>query len=425
MPQEWKRFEGRTIDGKFRLQKYLGESTTSAVFLSDDVQGHPTVVKLVKAEPNASDSQLLRWRAAQKLSHPHLIRLFDCGSCVLFGVQLLYVVMEYADESLSTILPERALTPAEVREMLGPTLEALGYIHSQSLIHGHVKPSNMLAVNEQLKISSDGVFATGSKTQSLMQASPYLPPEHGNANLSPAADIWSLGVTLVEVLTQKVPSQSDDGQKRNLPSALPIPFRAIAEKCLRADPQQRPTVSEIKRDLDSPPVPVSTSMSLAKTPSRTLRPFLIAGALLVLIIAGLYFLLRRPGNALPRSQNTITSPAALDTTAETKASPPPVGATANAEKVILRVLPDVSRNSLRTIHGTIKVRLRVTSDTAGNVEKTRLEAGGPSRYFADRAVEAAKQWKFQPTGPSGRSLDWNLEFQFRRSGVTARETALK
>jgi len=89
------------------------------------------------------------------------------------------------------------------------------------------------------------------------------------------------------------------------------------------------------------------------------------------------------------------------------------------------VLPDVSRNSLRTIHGTIKVRLRVTSDTAGNVEKTRLEAGGPSRYFADRAVEAAKQWKFQPTGPSGRSLDWNLEFQFRRSGVTARETALK
>ena len=68
------------------------------------------------------------------------MRLLDCGQCELDGEQLLFVVMEYAEESLSQILPYRALGPDEVQELLVPTLDALAFLHSEKWIQGQLKP---------------------------------------------------------------------------------------------------------------------------------------------------------------------------------------------------------------------------------------------------------------------------------------------
>src|SRR5260370_6838854 len=69
---------------------------------------------------------------------------------------VLYVVMEYADENLSLVLSSRPLTAAETREMLPPGLDALRYLHGKGFVHGHLKPANIMATGDQLKVSTDG-----------------------------------------------------------------------------------------------------------------------------------------------------------------------------------------------------------------------------------------------------------------------------
>src|SRR5260370_40910168 len=74
----------------------------------------------------------------------------------------LYVVMEYAEENLSQILPQRSLTESEVRDMLGPVLDALVFLHGKGLVHSRIKPSNILATADQLKLSTEALFPIGA-----------------------------------------------------------------------------------------------------------------------------------------------------------------------------------------------------------------------------------------------------------------------
>src|ERR1700689_3966306 len=144
----WKNWEGRVADDKFALRKFLGGSDYSAVFLTEQAGAgsQKSAIKLILAESLDESAQLSSWAAAAKLSHPHLIRLFDCGSCTLDGTHLLYVVTEFAEENLAEILPLRALAPPEASEMLHPTAEALDYLHRSGLAHGRIRPSNIMGV---------------------------------------------------------------------------------------------------------------------------------------------------------------------------------------------------------------------------------------------------------------------------------------
>src|ERR1700678_1483738 len=164
----WKSREGRTVDGKFPLQQWLGSSDHSAVFLTDRTgqkrTGEPkkAVIKLITAAAGQEDIQLSRWRDAAKLSHPHLLQLFECGRCQVDDNQnndkrLLYVVMEFAEENLAEILPLRPLAADEASAMLAPTTEALAYLHQSGFVHTRIRPSNIMALQDQLKISADGV----------------------------------------------------------------------------------------------------------------------------------------------------------------------------------------------------------------------------------------------------------------------------
>ena len=65
--------------------------------------------------------------------------------------------MEYAEENLAQILPQRALTPRKSRDLLEPALDTLAFIHGKSLAHGRLKPSNIMAAQDQLKLSSDSL----------------------------------------------------------------------------------------------------------------------------------------------------------------------------------------------------------------------------------------------------------------------------
>ena len=100
-------------------------------------------IKLIYAAAPDAEKQLAVLKSARELNHPNLVRVFEVGRYEIDGRQLLYVVQEYAEENLSQVLPERALTPEEVREMLPPILDALQYLHGKGFAHGHLQPSNM------------------------------------------------------------------------------------------------------------------------------------------------------------------------------------------------------------------------------------------------------------------------------------------
>ena len=153
MTDAWKQQEGQLVDGRFRLIQYLGGTEHSAVFLTEFGDKRVRLaIKLIGADPADADSQLARLRRAAKLSHPHLARIFQSGRSQVGSASVLYVVTEYAEEDLAQVLPDRALKPDEVREMLPQILDTLQYLHSQGFVHARIKPSNILAVDDQLKL---------------------------------------------------------------------------------------------------------------------------------------------------------------------------------------------------------------------------------------------------------------------------------
>src|SRR5713226_9453226 len=146
---------GRVIDGRFTLLQWLGGSAWGDVFLTE-LPGHPAqkaAIKLIPADATDAEAYIASWAATTNLSHPHLMRLFHTGRCQINTAPLLYAVMEYAEEDLSQIIPVRPLTPDEAREMLQPVLDALSYLHEKGFVHGHLKPSNIMVVDDQLKLS--------------------------------------------------------------------------------------------------------------------------------------------------------------------------------------------------------------------------------------------------------------------------------
>src|SRR5437660_9806227 len=130
--------------------------------------------------------------------------------------------------------------------MLRPLVEALTFLHGKSFVHGQLKPSNIMAVNDRLKLSSDGLRAAGEPSGVPLKQSVYDPPEMVDGNVLPAGDVWSLGITLVEALTQRFPVL--DGAKPDspaLPETMPSQYTDIARHCLRREPSLRWTIDEI------------------------------------------------------------------------------------------------------------------------------------------------------------------------------------
>lgn len=441
--QQW---EGHVLaNGNYRFRQYLGGSDHSAVFLTDIGVGQirPPAIKLIAAHPGSADIQLARWKMAAKLSHPNLIQIFESGRCQLNGEELLFVVTENADESLAQILQQRTLTPNEASEMLKPTLEVLAYLHENGYTHGRLTPSNIMAVDDQLKLSSDSLCRTGAAA--LFQRGAYDPPEAALEGLTPAGDIWALGMTMAEALTQHVPTWSDRlREEPTLPDAMPEPFAEVARHCLRRDPRCRWSIPQIRSGLKQPaPVPVPEPAREVKPERVIAKPGksgnkwvyaipIVAMLATVLLLAGL---LHHPAAHVDESSvaqpNAATAANATQTVNKpsahkaTRAVRPIQTASATTpaagDRVVHQALPNVPEKALRTIHGRVKVNIKASVDSAGNVTGVQLASAGPSRYFANAALEAAREWKF---GEGQSNRNWLLQFVFENTGVVVGEHQL-
>jgi TonB family protein len=475
--QVGKEWEGLIVNGTFPLQSYLGGSEHSSVFLTT-ANGQKAAIKLLPADPDNTEFQISLWARATKLSHPNLLRILHTGRCELNRTALLYVVTEFAEEDLSQILPQRALTGTEARDVLRSVLDGLGYIHARGLVHRGIKPANIMAIADQVKLSCDSICSAdgpGCSLDRLRPATPYDAPEKAGGRISPAADIWSLGVTLVEVLMQRRPTWDRTSKEEPaLPPQLPRPFLEITRNCLRPDPQRRWTVAEIANKLqqDAPAkaaVPAVRPNAMASTPGisaglgnmAVLRRYALPAIAVCVVIAGTVAIRAHKSN--PAEQRTTIQemekpPAAIvapePAPIQSSAKPSPATPSARVSKsmapeagvqrsepsqmanqagaertsiagpgttgaVIHQVIPEVPQSARNTIQGHVHVRVRVSVDKAGNVQEATFDSRGPSKYFARLALQAAQEWKFTPAMVNQQAVasQWVLRFAFGRSST--------
>lgn len=427
MTEDWTKWESQVINGAYPLRRFLARSDHSVIFLTEYTKSTAgdAAIKLIPADSASSAAQLGYWKDAVALTHPHLIRLFDAGRCQLGGYPFLFVVMEYAQQTLAQILPQRALTFDEVQELLPPALDALTFLHGKNLVHCRVKPPNFLVVNDQLKLSSDSVR----------------PADATDSTVTPARDVWGLGATIVEALTQHPPAGG--GQAASLPDTLPPAFADTVRRCLSSDPADRPAIGDLDAQFKgvpprpaaapqspaiTPPAPAATTLTLPR--KRLIGPASVA-VVVLLALAGLGSRLLHTQSATPTA--TPTGPSTGVPTGDPIAAAPvpvpisaptaaPVAVQAAAtDAVVHEEIPSISRRAQASIRGTIKLTIRVSVDRTGKVIGQSAENRGPSRYFTRVSSEAAKKWRF--IADSQDSRHWLLQFEFNRSGTSVHAVA--
>jgi TonB family protein len=214
--------------------------------------------------------------------------------------------------------------------------------------------------------------------------------------------------------------RSADGESI-VPESIPQPFAGIVQECLRLDPQRRCTIGDIKARLE-PARPVDTKAGkTGRIPPAKRRLTALVGAALVLL-AAFAFVQLRSHKTEPSLQTEKPEPASADTAsqpptqvpgAESPKAAPVKGAVAE------RVLPELSEEAMQTIHGKFALSIKVEVDPNGNVSNAELDSPGPSRYFANLSLQAARKWKFKPARVDGQTAAsaWILRFEFSQAAI--------
>jgi serine/threonine protein kinase len=206
--------------GKYEIIRELGSGSTSTVYLAQDPFNNQQVaIKLFNFEAMRDPDlikthrKLLRIEASLvgKLSHPHIVKVYDA---MLEG-DVNYMVMEYVDgETLAHYASVSRLLPfSTLAEIIYKCCKALEYAQQQGVIHRDIKPANiLLRGTSNIKISDFGAAMVVSQqtTQVVGVGSPaYMSPEQIDEKLlSHQTDIYSLGVTLFQLICGKLPYEA-------------------------------------------------------------------------------------------------------------------------------------------------------------------------------------------------------------------------
>jgi serine/threonine-protein kinase len=210
--------------GRYVIERRLGRGAMGAVYLAKDPRINRAVaLKVIPIEKEFEDEELEEARlrffreaeSAGRLTHPNIITVYDCGE----DKHLAYIAMEYLHGIPLTQFtdPKKLLAPNKALELCARTADALDYAHNQGVIHRDIKPANLLYSLRQdlLKISDFGVARltdnNRTKTGIVLGTPMYMSPEQLNAEtLTGHSDLFSLGVTLYELLVGEVPFKASN-----------------------------------------------------------------------------------------------------------------------------------------------------------------------------------------------------------------------
>ncbi|MGH2971148.1 MAG: protein kinase domain-containing protein [Gaiellaceae bacterium] len=247
------------IAGRYELEELVDHGGMSSVYRGHDRQLERTVaLKILHAhfvdDPEYVDRFRREARAVAQLSHPHIVTVIDRGSSD--GHQ--FIVFEYVEgENLKQLVERTGPLPAERAVELGIEIaDALAFAHAHDLVHRDVKPQNVLIDSSgSAKVTDFGIARSLdvergiTQTGTVLGTSNYLSPEQAaGEQVTPASDIYSLGVVLYELLTGEVPFHGDNlvvvamkHVTEHAPSLVGVPDRLAraVERALEKDPARR------------------------------------------------------------------------------------------------------------------------------------------------------------------------------------------
>ena len=275
---------GRTLDGRYRIEKLLGEGGMGFVYKAvHTTLGKPLAIKVLRPEVSKNEEILQRFRqeaqSASQVGNPHIIDISDFGTLPDGST---YFVMEFlTGKSLTAALVDnggRFDTLRTVRVMR-QLANALGAAHEVGVVHRDLKPDNVQLVErgaqkDFVKILDFGIAKVGGSTSKLTQAGQvfgtphYMSPEQcAGAHVDHRTDIYAAGVMLYELVSGRVPFEAETlmgiltkhlYEAPLAPSALAADvaiapeLEAIILKCLQKKPDARyQTMAELEQDLDA------------------------------------------------------------------------------------------------------------------------------------------------------------------------------
>ncbi|WP_045876839.1 serine/threonine-protein kinase [Pseudofrankia sp. DC12] len=254
------------LDNRYRLDGRIATGGMGEVWRGvDQTLGRPVAVKLLRPEYASDESFLVRFRGearhAARLSHPGIASVYDYGEVATVDDHpTAYLVMELVEgEPLSAVLHrEKRLSPERMLDVLGQAADALQAAHALNIVHRDIKPGNLLIRNDGVvKVTDFGIAravdaAPLTATGIMMGTAYYVSPEQASGRpVTPASDVYSLGVVAYECLAGRRPFDDRNPivvvmahQQDNpppLPGDVPHQVRQLVEQAMTKNPNRRPS----------------------------------------------------------------------------------------------------------------------------------------------------------------------------------------
>jgi serine/threonine-protein kinase len=301
----------RLVNNRYEVERSVGRGGMAEVFLARDVLlDRPVVLKVLFPEFATDPSFVERFRreaqAAANLSHPNIVAVYDWGTLN----NTYFIAMEYvAGTTLADLLKEKgSLSPSQASDIALEVASALGFAHENGVVHRDIKPGNILISNSgQVKVADFGIArALGAavedgltQTGSVMGTATYLSPEQAQgAQPDPRSDLYSLGVTMYEMVAGKAPFVGDTPVAvtyqhvhamptplHDLKADVSLDFEAIVAKCMAKSPKRRYESAsalrdDIRRSINREPVrALDVVKPRVETAPTTAIPVLISDSL--------------------------------------------------------------------------------------------------------------------------------------------------
>lgn len=255
-------YVGKRLDGRYEIIEIIGVGGMAVVYKAfDNIDNRIVAVKVLKDEFLQNEEFKRRFKNESKaiavLSHPNIVKIYD----VSYGDNLQYIVMEYVDGiTLKEYIEQQGrLDIREAIYFVTQILRALQHAHDKGIVHRDIKPQNiMLLPDGTIKVTDFGIARfsrseTRTMTDSAIGSVHYISPEQAKGSLTDAkTDLYSVGVVLYEMLTGKLPFQSDNAvsvalmqlqndpvKPRDINPDIPVGLEQIIIRAMQKNPNDR------------------------------------------------------------------------------------------------------------------------------------------------------------------------------------------